>query len=151
VLPEDYGLLKRSASLDHGFQEVMDAVTARGIAADSGVVQLEQYVASKLLFFAVKNDNNPKVEAFLVERHGADPRSEGLDSNDTALSCAMLQKKDYAVVKRLCRYVSSPQDLNGDFGAIGNILIALDDDQFDHDDLKSVLRLAYNDIDLFFN
>ena len=72
----------------------MHAVTARGIAVDSGVVQLEQYVASKLLFFGVENDNNPKVEAFLVKRHGADPRSEGLDSNKTALSCAMLQKKD---------------------------------------------------------
>jgi hypothetical protein len=148
VLPEDYELLKRSESLDHGFQKVMAFVQDRGIAADAGVDKLEQYVASKLLFLAVQNDNNPEVELFLVKAYGADPRTEDLDTEDTALTCAMLQRKDYSVVNRLCRYVSTPQELNGDFNIIGSILCAFQ--YFDDEDLISVLRLAYHDIDLFF-
>ena len=121
-----------------------------GIAADTGDVQLGPYVASKLLYFAVKNDNNPEVEEFLVEKHGADPRTEDLHSKETALTCAMLKTKDYRIVKRLCRYVKNPQEMNGDFSTIGHILLALNDDHFDHEDLIRVLRLAYHDIDLFF-
>jgi hypothetical protein len=148
VLPEDYELLKKSESLGQGFKTVMAAVEGRGIAVDSGIERPEPYIASKLLYFAVKNDNNPEVEAFLVKEHGADPRTEDLDTEDTALACAMLQKKKFRVVKRLCRYVSIPKELNGDFNVIGCILFAFDN--FEEEDLKSVLRLAYHDIDLLF-
>jgi hypothetical protein len=148
VLPDDYELLKKSESLDQGFKTVMAFVEDRGIAADSGIDSLETYVASKLLYFAVKNDNNKQVETYLVKDHGADPRTGDPDMEETALACAMLKKKDYSLVRRLCRYVSTSKELNGDFSAIGSILFAFDN--FDEEDFKDALRLAYHDIDLIF-
>jgi hypothetical protein len=145
VLPEDYESLKRSKPLDLGFQNdgwCAGPLQGRGIVADTGDVQLGPYVAAKLLYFAVENDNNPEVEEFLVEKLGADPRNEDLHSKETALR--------KTIVKKLCRYVKNPQEMNGDFSTIGHILLALnDDDHLDYEDLIRVLRLAYHNIDLF--